>query len=346
MVIDESHQTVPQIGGMRSGDKARKMQLINYGFRLPSALDNRPLTMREFERHIHQVVFMSATPGPWEIAHTKPENVVEQVIRPTGLLDPKIDVRPSLGQMDDLVGEINKRVARHERVFITTLTKRMAEDLTDYLKNFGIRVRYLHSGLRTLRRNKLLHDLREGKFDVLVGINLLREGIDVPEVSLVAILDADKEGFLRNTRSLVQTTGRASRNKHGAVIMYADIMTSSIKETIDQTDRRRGIQIRYNLKHHITPKTIQKPIAPLIAPESGKKKKQRSKQVYNDRAVENDFAKMAAQDQRNVLQNLRKEMQASSNHLDFEHAADLRDTIIELRGKTKSSQKRNRKFRK
>ena len=333
MVIDESHQTVPQIGGMRNGDKARKKQLIDYGFRLPSALDNRPLDMKEFERHIHQVVFMSATPGPWELAHTKKQNIAHQVIRPTGLLDPRIDVRPSLGQMDDLVGEINLRVKHHERVFVTTLTKKMAEDLTDYFKDLGIKVRYLHSGIKTLERTKILHDLREGKFDVLVGINLLREGIDVPEVSLVAILDADKEGFLRNTRSLIQTIGRASRNKHGEVIMYADIITDSIKQAIDETARRRSIQIRYNLKHHITPKTIQKPIAPLIVPEKGRKK--HAKQAYNDRTVINDFAKMAAADQKSIINNLRQEMQASSKRLDFEHAADLRDTIIELQGKKK-----------
>lgn len=332
MVLDESHQTVPQIGGMRNGDKARKMALINYGFRLPSALDNRPLTMGEFEHHIHQVVYMSATPGPFELTHTKPKNIAHQVIRPTGLLDPKIDVRPSLGQMDDLVGEINKRVKHHHRTFVTTLTKKMAEDLTDYLRDLGIRVRYLHSGIKTLERTKIIHDLREGKFDVLVGINLLREGIDVPEVSLVAILDADKEGFLRNTRSLIQTIGRAARNKAGQVIMYADIMTDSIQTAIEQTDARRAIQLRYNLKHHITPKTIVKPIAPLIAP-AGKKKKQQTKQYQNDKAVAKDFAKMSKADQAEALDGLRHEMQVSSKHLDFEHAADLRDTIIELEGK-------------
>ena len=334
MVIDESHQTVPQIGGMRNGDRARKAPLINYGFRLPSSLDNRPLTMGEFERHIHQVVYMSATPGPFELTHTKPKNVVHQVIRPTGLLDPKIDVRPSLGQMDDLVGEINKRVKNHHRVFITTLTKRMAEDLTSYLRKLGIRVRYLHSGIKTLERTKLIHDLREGKFDVLVGINLLREGIDVPEVSLVAILDADKEGFLRNTRSLIQTIGRASRNKSGEVIMYADIITDSIKRAIDETDQRRSIQIRYNLKHQITPRTIQKPIAPLIKPESSQQQKSKAKQNQNDQAVEKDFSRMSSSDQQQILKNLRKEMKLSSKHLDFEHAAALRDTIIELEGKT------------
>ena len=339
MVIDESHQTVPQIGGMRNGDKARKLPLINYGFRLPSALDNRPLTMGEFERHIHQVVYMSATPGPFELTHTKPKDIAHQVIRPTGLLDPKIDVRPSLGQMDDLVGEINLRVKHHHRVFVTTLTKRMAEDLTDYLKNLGIRVRYLHSGIKTLKRAKLIHDLREGRFDVLVGINLLREGIDVPEVSLVAILDADKEGFLRNTRSLIQTIGRASRNKDGEVIMYADIITDSIKRAIDETDRRRSVQIRFNLKHHITPKTIQKPIAPLIETESSQKQRQRSQQHQNDQAVTRDFAKLSVAAQHRTISGLRKEMKLSSQHLDFEHAADLRDTIIELKGKTSRSKK-------
>lgn len=244
LVVDESHQTMPQIRGMYNGDQARKQQLVNYGFRLPSALDNRPLTLSEFEQHVHQVVYMSATPGPYEMDQTK--DVVHQVIRPTGLLDPTIDVRPIMGQMDDLVGEINKRVDKHERVFVTTLTKKMAEDLTDYLKDLGIKVKYLHSDIKTLERTQIIRDLRLGKFDVLVGINLLREGIDVPEVSLVAILDADKEGFLRNERSLIQTIGRASRNEHGAVIMYADTVTDSMKAAIDETAHRRAIQIAYN----------------------------------------------------------------------------------------------------
>ena len=238
LVVDESHVTMPQVRGMYNGDRARKQQLIDYGFRLPSALDNRPLKLEEFEKHVHQVVYMSATPGDYETART--DHVVQQIIRPTGLLDPTIEVRPIMGQMDDLLGEINQRVEKDERVFVTTLTKKMAEDLTDYLKDMGIKVAYLHSDVKTLERTRIIRDLRLGKYDVLVGINLLREGIDVPEVSLVAILDADKEGFLRNTRSMIQVAGRAARNEHGHVIMYADHVTQSMKETIDETARRRS----------------------------------------------------------------------------------------------------------
>lgn len=325
LVVDESHQTMPQIRGMYNGDQARKKQLVDYGFRLPSALDNRPLTLAEFEKHVHQVVYMSATPGPYEMDQT--DDVVTQVIRPTGLLDPTIDVRPIMGQMDDLVGEINKRVDKHERVFVTTLTKKMAEDLTDYLKDLGIRVKYLHSDIKTLERIQIIRDLRLGKFDVLVGINLLREGIDVPEVSLVAILDADKEGFLRNERSLIQTIGRASRNEHGAVIMYADTVTDSMKAAIDETAHRRAIQIAYNKKHGITPTTIKKPIRNLISitkntDDSGEK----------DDFVESDFEQMDKKDQKNMLARLTEEMRDAAKQLDFEQAATLRDTIIELKG--------------
>ncbi len=325
LVVDESHQTMPQIRGMYNGDQARKQQLVNYGFRLPSALDNRPLTLSEFEQHVHQVVYMSATPGPYEMDQTK--DVVHQVIRPTGLLDPTIDVRPIMGQMDDLVGEINKRVDKHERVFVTTLTKKMAEDLTDYLKDLGIKVKYLHSDIKTLERTQIIRDLRLGKFDVLVGINLLREGIDVPEVSLVAILDADKEGFLRNERSLIQTIGRASRNEHGAVIMYADTVTDSMKAAIDETAHRRAIQIAYNKKHGITPKTIVKPIRSLISVTKGS-----DDTGEKDDFVESDFEQMSKKDQKDMLARLTEEMRDAAKKLDFEQAATLRDTIIELKG--------------
>ncbi|GAD15566.1 UvrABC system protein B [Lentilactobacillus otakiensis DSM 19908 = JCM 15040] len=325
MVVDESHQTMPQIRGMYNGDQARKQQLVNYGFRLPSALDNRPLTLSEFEQHVHQVVYMSATPGPYEMDQTK--DVVTQVIRPTGLLDPTIDVRPIMGQMDDLVGEINKRVDKHERVFVTTLTKKMAEDLTDYLKDLGIKVKYLHSDIKTLERTQIIRDLRLGKFDVLVGINLLREGIDVPEVSLVAILDADKEGFLRNERSLIQTIGRASRNEHGAVIMYADTVTDSMQAAIDETAHRRAIQIAYNKKHGITPTTIVKPIRSLISVTKGS-----DDSGEKDDFVESDFEQMNKTDQKDMLARLTDEMRDAAKKLDFEQAATLRDTIIELKG--------------
>ncbi|GAF37626.1 excinuclease ABC subunit UvrB [Lentilactobacillus farraginis] len=324
LVVDESHQTMPQIRGMYNGDKARKEQLVKYGFRLPSALDNRPLRLPEFEKRVHQVIYMSATPGPYEMDQTK--DVVQQIIRPTGLLDPTVEVRPIMGQMDDLVGEINKRIDKHERVFVTTLTKKMAEDLTDYLKDLGIKVKYLHSDIKTLERTQIIRDLRLGKFDVLVGINLLREGIDVPEVSLVAILDADKEGFLRNERSLIQTIGRASRNEHGAVIMYADTITDSMKAAIDETARRRSIQIKYNKEHGITPKTIIKPIRDAISitktgDDTGKK----------DDFVESDFEQMSSKEQKDMLARLTNEMREAAKKLDFEQAATLRDTIMELK---------------
>ncbi|WP_268912833.1 excinuclease ABC subunit UvrB [Lentilactobacillus sp. SPB1-3] len=325
LVVDESHQTMPQVRGMYNGDRARKQQLIDYGFRLPSALDNRPLQLDEFEKHVNQVVYMSATPGPYEMEQT--DKVVQQIIRPTGLLDPTIDVRPIMGQMDDLVGEINKRIERKERVFVTTLTKKMAEDLTDYLKDLGIKVKYLHSDIKTLERTQIIRDLRLGKFDVLVGINLLREGIDVPEVSLVAILDADKEGFLRNERSLIQTIGRASRNEHGAVVMYADRITDSMKAAIDETQRRRDIQIKYNEEHGITPHTIKKEIRGLITStvktdDSGEK----------DDFVESDFQQMSPKDQKAMIARLEDEMRNAAKSLDFEQAATLRDTVIELKG--------------
>lgn len=323
-VVDESHVTMPQVRGMYNGDRARKQQLIDYGFRLPSALDNRPLTLKEFEHHVNQIVYMSATPGPYEEEQTN--HVVEQIIRPTGLLDPEIGVRPIMGQMDDLVGEINKRSELNERVFVTTLTKKMAEDLTDYLKELGIKVAYLHSDIKTLERTRIIRDLRTGKYDVLVGINLLREGIDVPEVSLVAILDADKEGFLRNTRSLIQVSGRAARNVHGRVIMYADSVTQSMQETIDETARRRKIQEAYNEKHDITPHTIKKSIRDLISPtktteDTGKK----------DDFLETDFDDMSKKDQKQMIDNLTEQMRSAAKKLDFETAATLRDTIMELK---------------
>lgn len=324
LVVDESHVTMPQVRGMYNGDRARKQQLIDYGFRLPSALDNRPLKLEEFEKHVHQVVYMSATPGDYETART--DHVVQQIIRPTGLLDPTIEVRPIMGQMDDLLGEINQRVEKDERVFVTTLTKKMAEDLTDYLKDMGIKVAYLHSDVKTLERTRIIRDLRLGKYDVLVGINLLREGIDVPEVSLVAILDADKEGFLRNTRSMIQVAGRAARNEHGHVIMYADHVTQSMKETIDETARRRSIQEAYNKEHGITPHTIKKDIRSLISAtteteDAGKK----------DDFLDVDFADMDRKDQREMIESLEDQMRAAAKELDFERAANLRDTVLELK---------------
>lgn len=324
LVVDESHQTMPQVRGMYKGDRSRKQMLVDYGFRLPSALDNRPLKLAEFEKHVNQVVYMSATPGPYEYDQT--DHVVQQIIRPTGLLDPTVEVRPVMGQIDDLVGEINKRVERNERVFITTLTKKMSEDLSDYLKDLGLKVKYLHSDIKTLERTQIIRDLRLGKFDVLVGINLLREGIDVPEVSLVAILDADKEGFLRNERSLIQTIGRAARNESGAVIMYADTVTDSMSAAMGETKRRREIQAKYNDDHHITPHTIKKDIRDLIsvtkeADDSGQK----------DDFTQQDFADMAKDDQKAMLNQLEEQMRAAAKRLDFEQAATLRDTVLELK---------------
>lgn len=327
LVVDESHQTMPQVRGMYNGDRARKQMLIDYGFRLPSALDNRPLKLAEFEKHVNQVVYMSATPGPYEMAQT--DHVVQQIIRPTGLLDPTIEVRPVMGQIDDLVGEINKRIEKHERVFVTTLTKKMSEDLTDYLKDLGLKVKYLHSDIKTLERTQIIRDLRLGKFDVLVGINLLREGLDVPEVSLVAILDADKEGFLRNERSLIQTIGRAARNANGSVIMYADTVTDSMQKAIDETKRRREIQMAYNKKHGINPKTIIKPIQEAIS--STTKTEDSGKEADSTEFTTKDFAKLNRDDQTKMVEKLTEQMRTAAKRLDFEQAATLRDTIMELK---------------
>ncbi|ASR40163.1 excinuclease ABC subunit UvrB [Ligilactobacillus agilis] len=323
IVVDESHVTMPQVRGMYNGDRSRKQMLVDYGFRLPSALDNRPLQLSEFEKHVNQIIYMSATPGPYEMEQTA--TVVQQIIRPTGLLDPTIDVRPSMGQMDDLVAEIQKRIEADERVFVTTLTKKMAEDLTDYFKELSIKVRYLHSDIKTLERTRLIRDLRLGKFDVLVGINLLREGIDVPEVSLIAILDADKEGFLRNERSLIQTIGRAARNAHGHVIMYADNVTESMQKAIAETKRRRSIQEAYNEAHHIVPKTIKKEIRANIS--ASEKVAAKSKEAELDL----DFVDMNKKDQQALIASLEAQMKQAAKQLDFEEAATLRDTILELK---------------
>lgn len=337
LIVDESHQTMPQVRGMYNGDRARKQQLIDYGFRLPSALDNRPLKLAEFEKHVNQVIYMSATPGPYEEAQT--DHVVQQIIRPTGLLDPTIEVRPIMGQIDDLVGEINKRIEKHERVLITTLTKKMSEDLSDYLKDLGLKVKYLHSDIKTLERTQIIRDLRLGKFDVLVGINLLREGLDIPEVSLVAILDADKEGFLRNERSLIQTIGRAARNANGAVIMYADTVTESMQKAIDETKRRRKIQEAYNKKHGITPKTIIKPIQEVI---SAVKKVEDDEADQSAEFTADDFAKLKASEQKQMLAELTDQMRSAAKRLDFEQAATLRDTIMELTAQQKGKGNKTR----
>lgn len=321
IVIDESHVTMPQIRGMYNGDRARKQMLVDYGFRLPSALDNRPLRLEEFEKHVNQIIYVSATPGPYE--HEQTDSVVQQIIRPTGLLDPVIEVRPIMGQIDDLVGEINERVEKNERVFVTTLTKKMSEDLTDYFKELGIKVKYLHSDIKTLERTEIIRDLRLGEFDVLVGINLLREGLDVPEVSLVAILDADKEGFLRSERSLVQTIGRAARNAEGKVIMYADKITDSMQRAIDETSRRRSIQEAYNVEHGIVPKTIIKEIRDLISIS-------KVAEEVADYDV-NSYEDLSKEEKELLLLKLEKEMKEAAKALDFEKAATLRDTILELK---------------
>lgn len=323
LVVDESHVTMPQVRGMYNGDQARKQMLVDYGFRLKSALDNRPLKLEEFEKLTNQIIYMSATPGDYEKKQT--DHIVQQIIRPTGLLDPEIEVRPIMGQMDDLVGEINKRTEKNERVFVTTLTKKMAEDLTDYLKELGIKVKYLHSDIKTLERTRIVRDLRLGKFDVLVGINLLREGIDVPEVSLVAILDADKEGFLRNERSLIQTIGRAARNANGHVIMYADEVTESMKAAIDETKRRREIQMRYNQERGIVPQTIKKEIRAAIS--YGDKISKKSKKKTEDF----DFNDLSKKDQQEMISGLEEQMREAAKKLDFEEAARLRDTVLELK---------------
>ena len=321
MVIDESHVTMPQVRGMYNGDRARKQMLVDYGFRLPSALDNRPLRLEEFEQHVHQIIYVSATPGPYEYEQT--DRIIQQIIRPTGLLDPVIEVRPIMGQIDDLVGEINERVEKNERVFITTLTKKMSEDLTDYFKDIGFKVKYLHSDIKTLERTEIIRDLRLGEFDVLIGINLLREGIDVPEVSLVAILDADKEGFLRSERSLVQTIGRAARNSSGKVIMYADKMTDSMEKAIAETARRRGIQEAYNEKHGITPTTIIKDIRKLITIS----KVAEVEEGY----LTKSYKDLTKQEKEQLIVKLEQEMREAAKVLDFETAATLRDTILELK---------------
>lgn len=322
VLIDESHVTLPQIRGMYNGDRARKEVLVEHGFRLPSALDNRPLRFEEFEQKVNQIVYISATPGPYEIEHC-PE-MVEQIIRPTGLVDPEIDVRPTKGQIDDLLGEIQDRIKKDERVLVTTLTKKMAEDLTDYFKEIGIKVRYLHSDIKTLERMQILRELRLGVFHVLVGINLLREGLDLPEVSLVAILDADKEGFLRAERSLIQTIGRAARNANGRVIMYGDKITDSMAKAIQETERRRSIQMAYNEKHGITPQTIQKKVRDVI--EATKVAEQKTEYL-----AEIKQTKMSRKDRISLIERLEKEMKEAAKNLQFERAAELRDAVLELK---------------
>lgn len=324
IVVDESHVTIPQIRAMYNGDQARKQVLVDHGFRLPSALDNRPLTFDEFEKHINHIVHVSATPGPYELEKT-PE-VVEQIIRPTGLLDPIIEVRPIEGQIDDLIGEIHARIEKNERVLVTTLTKKMSEDLTDYLKEIGIKVNYLHSEIKTLERIEIIRDLRLGKYDVLVGINLLREGLDIPEVSLVAILDADKEGFLRSERSLIQTIGRAARNAEGRVIMYADNMTKSMDIAIQETKRRREQQEAYNEKFGITPQTIHKKIRDVIKAT----KIHEDSEEYETKAAPK-LSKMSKKEREKVIEKVEMEMKDAAKALDFEKAAELRDLLLELK---------------
>lgn len=315
LVVDESHVTLPQVRGMYNGDRARKMNLVDYGFRLPSALDNRPLKYDEFEKKINQVIYISATPGDLELAHCH-NKYVEQIIRPTGLLDPTIEVRGSEGQIDDLVGEINERIKKNERVLITTLTIRMSEELTNYLKELDIKVAYLHSEIKSLQRLQIIHDLRVGKYDVLVGINLLREGLDIPEVSLIAILDADKEGFLRSSRSLIQIIGRCARNANGNVIMYADKITDSMKEAIEETERRRKIQQQYNISHNIIPQTIKKEIREVIS---------------NIDTAEVKTTKVSKKEIAKTMDTVEAEMKEAAKNLDFERAMELRDILFELK---------------
>ncbi len=333
IMIDESHVTLPQIHAMYGGDRSRKVSLVDNGFRLPSAFDNRPLTFEEFAARINQIVYVSATPGKYEMQQA--QQVAQQIIRPTGLLDPEVEVRPLAGQIDDLMGEIRLRIERNERVLVTTLTKRMAENLTEYLREAGVKVRYLHSDIATIERAEIIHDLRAGEFDVLVGINLLREGLDMPEVSLIAILDADKEGFLRSDTALIQTIGRAARNAGGHVIMYGDVITGSMQRAIDETERRRTIQQEYNEEHGIVPKTIEKPIVPLIemtlvAAEDkspyGKKDGKTKK-------------KLGKKERENLVKSLLREMQQASRALEFERAAELRDMIVELEGELPKKKK-------
>ena len=319
LLIDESHVTIPQIKAMYNGDRARKMNLVDYGFRLPSALDNRPLKFEEFEKKINKVIYVSATPGDYEMSHAK-DKVVEQIIRPTGLLDPKIEVRPTKNQIDNLIEEITKQNEKNERTLVTTLTKKMAEDLTDYFEQMDIRVRYMHHDIDTVERMEIIRDLRLGEFDVLVGINLLREGLDIPEVSLVAILDADKEGFLRSERSLIQTIGRAARNSEGKVIMYADTVTPSMESAIRETTRRREIQQQYNKDHNITPKTIKKKVADVLEISTRKEEKD-----FNSK-------KLTKGEKKKLIEQLTKEMKAAAKLLEFEHAAYIRDKINKLKG--------------
>jgi excinuclease ABC subunit B len=337
MFVDESHVTLPQVRGMSGGDTARKKNLVDYGFRLPSAYDNRPLYFEEFEKKINQAVFVSATPGDYENENS--DAVVEQIIRPTGLIDPEIEVRPVEGQVDDLMGEIRLRAARNERVLVTTLTKKMAEDLTDYFESNGIRVRYIHFSVETIERMEIIRDLRLGVFDVLVGINLLREGLDIPEVSLVAILDADKEGFLRAERSLIQTIGRAARNENGKVIMYADTVTGSMEAAINETNRRRRIQSEYNKTHGITPHTVKKGVRDIIdisAPDSGNKDKDRQGHRGRGGAGEERGAvsgkKLTGRELEAMIERLTREMKDAAHRLEFEQAAYIRDQIKKLRG--------------
>ncbi len=316
LVVDESHVTLPQVRGMYNGDRARKLNLVDYGFRLPSALDNRPLKYEEFESKINQAIYVSATPGDYELSHTNGQ-FIEQIIRPTGLLDPTIEVRKTEGQIDDLVGEINQRIEKNERVLITTLTIRMAEELTNYLKELDIKVAYLHSEVKTLERMQIIHDVRTGKYDVLVGINLLREGLDIPEVSLIAILDADKEGFLRSTRSLIQTVGRCARNANGHVILYGDKITDSMRETMEETARRRSIQEKYNEEHHITPQTIIKEIRDVISnTDTGKEEKPK---------------KLSKKEIAHNMEIIEQEMREAAKNLDFERAMELRDILFEMK---------------
>ena len=350
IMVDESHVTIPQVRAMYNGDRARKESLIEYGFRLPSALDNRPLKFDEFVERINQIVYVSATPGPYEMEVQT--NVAEQIIRPTGLLDPSIEIRPIKGQMDDLLGEIHNRAAKNERVLVTTLTKKMAEDLTEFLKEMGVRVRYLHSDIVTIERAEIIRDLRAGVFDVLVGINLLREGLDMPEVSLVAILDADKEGFLRSDTAMIQTIGRAARNVNGHVIMYADRVTGSMQRAIDETDRRRAVQEAYNIEHHITPKSVTKDVKELIeltkieedlvtdgkglSPKKGKKKSAAAGMDHGHETYAQDVAtikvaEITAEELYNKIEELDRQMKAAAKQLEFEKAAKLRDQLGELR---------------
>lgn len=321
IMIDESHKTIPQIGGMYSGDQSRKSTLVDYGFRLPSAKDNRPLNFEEFESKINQVLFVSATPGVYEEEHELLR--AEQVIRPTGLLDPEVEVRPVEGQIDDLIGEVNQEISRKNKVLVTTLTKRMAEDLTDYMREIGIRVKYLHSDVDTLERTEIIRDMRLDVFDVLVGINLLREGLDIPEITLVAILDADKEGFLRSETSLIQTIGRAARNSEGHVIMYADKLTDSMRLAIDETERRRKIQMAYNEEHGITPKTIQKAVRDQISISK--------KVAAEELKLEKDPESMSRKELEKLIGEVTKRMKKAAAELDFESAAELRDKLIELK---------------